>query len=203
MIAVLTGKNIRMAVIALSCAFIMYYSLFLTPLIRETARIKRDIDMISISLSDARQTAEEIDNLTAETDRIRKDIDDKKSKLPASLDSYDIVMMLNSIDNANIVRNSIIFMSPYEKEEFTIVPVRFSCQTDFEGFLTLLESLDELTVTPAISNMQLSAARIGGDGKSLIPMEEIPQMGYNLRVDMTLNFFTGSNKETGSLTDES
>jgi Tfp pilus assembly protein PilO len=187
----MTQKSIRPAFLIPACillVFLLYYKAFFSPVLKDILSDEREISELRASLTALRSKSEEMEGLSKNLADLESLILNKKASLPDKLDSYDIILLLSRIDNAAIIKNSLIFLDPIEQEDFIILPVRIQFTANYYGLLEFLSFLDSLEAQPSVSNIQISTASAEKNTRS--SMDESGEVIYNLDVTMTLNFYT-------------
>lgn len=174
-------------VLFLLLAFSLYLHFFLDPTLKETHMILRDISVIQNSARIAENKKIELKSILEDRDQLQITILEKKLKLPEQLDSHDLIYLLLDANSSRLERHSIIFLEPILRQDFKVIPVRFSFSTDNYGLSEFLSGLEKLQNRPTISYMQISAAKT--ENNDLNKIDKNTKIRYNLEVEMTLNFF--------------
>jgi Tfp pilus assembly protein PilO len=187
-------QKIRTGILVPVClvlAFLLYFKAFLGPVQEDIRVTGRELSSLQESMASTRGKARELDDLTVRLSDLESQLQEKKTSLPDTLDSHDLVLLVSKIDPGMLVKNSLIFLEPVEREDFVILPVRFHFSTNYTGLTDLLAYLDSLATRPSVSNMQISAS--GQQENIRNSMEEAGKVIYNLDVEMTLNFYAERN----------
>lgn len=187
-------KIILLSIAIITMVLLFYNNAFFSPIYKDITILRSEISLLKEGLSQAKLTADNMDGLGISIASIKGEIQNKKSNLPDTLDSSDLITLLYGINDEIAAKNSLIFLAPIVGEDFTVVPVRFSFQTSHQGILDLLLFLNSLSIKPTITNMQITTSADNSMENLQNNMDETDKVLYNLYVEMTLNFYVNNEK---------
>ena len=190
----LTVKKLIPIIVVLALLFIVvYYQAFLGPILKKTGLTIRERSSLKETVTTLQNLSKDLSDVTNDRIQLENAVLEKTQNLPEKLDSYDMVHLLSTAKANRLTRHSLLFLESITREDYEIHPVRFSFTTDYKGLLRFLTEMESLSTKPTISNMQLSS---GGVGSNFGSEGEISvHSGYDLAVEMTLNFYVKGNRE--------
>ena len=184
----LPKNKVRFYLILFLFLFIaLYYNLFLVPVMEETRLYQRDISTFQESMTASENKQIEIMGIQGNRKMLQIVLSEKQARLTRQLDSHDLIYLMLKANADKLDRHSLIFLEPVSREDFCIIPVRFSFSTDNKGLSDFLSGLQGLPAQTTISYMQISTGEVSQSNQN--EMDEKAKVRYNLEVEMTLNFF--------------
>lgn len=180
-------KLMLISLIIVLLVFVLYFNTFLSPIMEKTGLAKRKLSSLQETIKERNNKAQELEAINGNRDEIEGLITQKIGGLPEDLDSQDIILLLIEAKASKLNRRSLIFLDPVLQEDYSIYSVRFSFTSDYVGLSDFLTAIESLSIRPTLSNMRISF----GDTRGKIPltMEINNEVGYDLDIEMTLNFY--------------
>ncbi|MDD2502489.1 MAG: type 4a pilus biogenesis protein PilO [Clostridia bacterium] len=182
----LIKKRPVLSILIILLVIILYFYLFLSPILKETGLIMRELSSLQEMLTAKNEKTLELEKLNNDMIEMESLLDEKIEKLPENLDSHDLIHLLSQANAYKLNRRSLIFLEPVLQKDYQSLPMRFSFTTDYMGLMSFLADIDLLQNKPIITNMQISFRKL--EGNHFSPVEDKSKTNYELDIEMTLNF---------------
>ena len=184
----LTQRKFLYTFLCLVVVIILYYVLFLYPILYQIDLLSRELSTLEGDMLLAEIKRSESNAVKYNIERTEALLLEGIASLPDDYDSYDMIYLLLDAQAGSLDRHSLIFLEPVFRTDYKVLPVRFSFSSDYNGLIRFLSGLDALQARVSISNMQITAAAMINDNENL-SLADKEKLVYNLDVDMTINFY--------------
>src|SRR5665647_1055817 len=100
-------KIILLSIAIITMVLLFYNNAFFSPIYKDITILRSEISLLKEGLSQAKLTADNMDGLGISIASIKGEIQNKKSNLPDTLDSSDLITLLYGINDEIAAKNSL------------------------------------------------------------------------------------------------